>query len=311
MGFLLEEQYDESYLNSLIKGKIEESLTLEYKRSYSLENNEHNKSEISKDVSAFANSDGGKIIYGIIEDNHIPVGIDGWAPVEGKKEWLDQVINSRIQPRIFGVEIYPIRLESKPEKAVFVVEIPKGITAHQASDCKYYRRFNFESVPMYDYEVKMTINRAREPILNIELVKNTFSYEDQSWMLLLKLTNSGKISAKEVEVFLVLPEEFEWETRGDWERIRYQIPQQEKYYDTYKLSLKEPIHPGKQILISRVSDLGLVMNPQERLSRFDPPYQRKGRFEIYAENMQPRSGKLNFTISYRDIKLDLTTYENI
>ena len=39
---------------------------------------------------------GGKIIYGVIEKNHIPENIDEGIEAEGKMEWLEQVINSRI-----------------------------------------------------------------------------------------------------------------------------------------------------------------------------------------------------------------------
>jgi len=51
-----------------------------------LNNTERNKNEISKDVSAFANSDGGTIIYGIEEEGHLPKRIDGGVPAGGKRE---------------------------------------------------------------------------------------------------------------------------------------------------------------------------------------------------------------------------------
>lgn len=44
-------------LNNLIKNKVEENLNLDYKAAGSLEKNDKKTNEISKDVSAFANSD--------------------------------------------------------------------------------------------------------------------------------------------------------------------------------------------------------------------------------------------------------------
>ena len=52
-------------LQNLIDNKIEENLNLDYKACGSIERSENKTNEISKDVSAFANSDGGIIIYGI------------------------------------------------------------------------------------------------------------------------------------------------------------------------------------------------------------------------------------------------------
>jgi hypothetical protein len=48
-----------------------------------------------------------------------------------------------------------------------VVTLPQAMTRapHQASDNRYYKRFNFESVPMEDYEVKDVLRRATSPDL--------------------------------------------------------------------------------------------------------------------------------------------------
>ena len=57
-------------LDDLIKMGIEENIHLEYKRE--LNSNEN----IAKTFSSFANSDGGNIIYGILEEEHKPVNIN-------------------------------------------------------------------------------------------------------------------------------------------------------------------------------------------------------------------------------------------
>ena len=80
------ELYSERYLNQLIRDQVQESLHLDYKKTDSLDNTEKNKKEISKDVSAFANSDGGIIIYGIVEKKHLPEQIEGRKTEEGKRE---------------------------------------------------------------------------------------------------------------------------------------------------------------------------------------------------------------------------------
>lgn len=62
--------YDLNFLQSIIDNEIEESIHIDFKRSESLSKTDLAKKEISKDISAFANSDGGIIIYGIEEINH-------------------------------------------------------------------------------------------------------------------------------------------------------------------------------------------------------------------------------------------------
>ena len=151
-------EWDENDVLQLIESLVEENIQLDYKASASLQKTDEKKKEISKDVSAFANSVGGTIVYGVAQyadanRRRFPERIDGGCdPVEISKEWLEQVINSRIQPRIEGIRIHPIQLErTAPGKVIYTVSIPESFTAHQASDHRYYRRYNFESVPMEDY----------------------------------------------------------------------------------------------------------------------------------------------------------------
>jgi predicted HTH transcriptional regulator len=54
-------------LQRLIDDEIQESLTLDYKASPALAKDSKSRDELCKDVSAFANSAGGQIIYGIEE----------------------------------------------------------------------------------------------------------------------------------------------------------------------------------------------------------------------------------------------------
>jgi predicted HTH transcriptional regulator len=125
-------------LIDLINLKQEESLQLDFKRAESLDSTERKKTEISKDVSAFANSAGGTIVYGIGESVREPHVAEVFSPIDPTKcpkEWLEQVINSRVQPRIHGVLINPVELDSPHlGQYAYVVCIPQSETAHQASD---------------------------------------------------------------------------------------------------------------------------------------------------------------------------------
>lgn len=160
-------------LQELIANKVEESLILDYKAAASLANTDSVKKEITKDVSAMANSAGGRIIYGIKEPaerelRHLPERIDPVDRRQFTKEWLEHVI-SNIRPRISGLVITPVPLASSATDVAYVVDVPMSTTAHQATDLRYYRRYNFESVAMADHEIRDILGRASHPKIAIQL----------------------------------------------------------------------------------------------------------------------------------------------
>lgn len=165
------QEWDETDLQKLIDDQLQESLQLDYKQSDALAKTSTCQTEIAKDVSAFANSSGGRIIYGITEANHLPVSIDAGAdPSAITREWIENTIISRVQPRITGIVIKAIPLSAGGN--AYVIDIPQATTfaPHQAGH-RYYRRYNFQSVPMEDYEVKDTMRRASasEPYIRFSI----------------------------------------------------------------------------------------------------------------------------------------------
>jgi hypothetical protein len=159
-------EWIEDDLLGLIKDQVAESLTLDYKASASLQRTDGKKADLSKDVSAFANSAGGLLVYGIKENGHIPTELDeGLNPDEISKEWLEQVINSRISRRIDGIQIQQIYLTgTRTGRVAYIVAVPASARApHMASDHRFYKRFNFESVPMEEYEVRDVSRRLVAP----------------------------------------------------------------------------------------------------------------------------------------------------
>jgi len=169
-------------IEGYIREQVEESLYLEYKSADAFGRGDGKKKEIAKDVSAMANSAGGVIVYGIkefddLDKRHLPERLDPVSRSEYTKEWLEQVINSNISPKIQGIQITVI--PTKEERlGVYVVDIPQSSTAHQnTADHRYYKRYNFESVPMLDYEIRDILNRQKHPMLVLEFEITTESYE--------------------------------------------------------------------------------------------------------------------------------------
>jgi hypothetical protein len=183
-------EWEEEDILGLIADGVQESLTLDYKRCASLDRrNPSRRTELSKDVSSFANSAGGVIVYGVIEDQHLPTAIDlGYDPLDITREWLEQVINATIQRRISGIRIKQIELKAtNPGKVIYVVVIPQSKRApHMAEDHIFYKRYNYQSIPMEEYEVRDVAQRMDSPDLKLQYVlvnrMATLEFEaDQEW----------------------------------------------------------------------------------------------------------------------------------
>lgn len=157
-------EWDEAYLLELIRVEEQEGLRLDYKASAALDKTDNKKNEISRDVSAFANSAGGFLVYGMLENKHVPTSIDvGVDRNVITKEWLESVIKSRISPIIDDFTVKQVSLPGKsPNQVAYVVEIPQATSRapHQAYDHRYYKRYNYESTPMEDYEVRDLMRRS-------------------------------------------------------------------------------------------------------------------------------------------------------
>ncbi len=199
--------WNESRLQKLIESGIEESLTLEYKSAEALDRGEYRKKEITKDVSAMANAAGGTLIYGICEHSapdkrHLPEKITPVNRNEFPREWVEQIINA-IRPRIDGIVIHSVALSSGDADAAYVIEIPQSNTAHQASDHRYYKRFNFQSVPMEDYEVRDVIFREQTPDIHLNFLLEVS--DENGWSLTVKARNQGSAFAQYVACLLDVP----------------------------------------------------------------------------------------------------------
>jgi hypothetical protein len=251
LAMSIETDWNEARIARYITEKIEESLDTEFKSAGALDkDSNHAKLQITKDVSAMANAEGGIIIYGLAEHHdpklkHLAERIDPANRAKISKEWLEQVI-SQIRPRIVDLRIHPVPLASGQNDVVYVVEIPPGTTAHQAADHRYYKRYNFEAVPMVDYEVRDVMNRVKTPRLEIEMmpyVKGAPSgimFSIEAWLL----NSSDAVTAYDVTVRL-LNRPLNWQMPPNiWKLIN-------TYDEGAKYVLQHPLHPGDRYALAK------------------------------------------------------------
>ncbi|MCX5830149.1 MAG: ATP-binding protein [Deltaproteobacteria bacterium] len=194
-------------IQNLIDDEIQESLHLDYKDSRAL--TKKNKDEIIKDVTAFANADGGVIIYGVQEKGYLPVTIDsGVDNSEINREWIDQIISTNTTPPIEGVQILQIPLNK--ENSVYVILVPKTYRGpHQATDKRYYKRYNFRSCPMDHYEIfDIARRRSKAP----RLVSVDVETKGQLFQVVIK--NISDLPAHDLS--FKFPEGFKWPRGNDF-----------------------------------------------------------------------------------------------
>lgn len=201
--------WTESKIQNFISSEIEESLTLEYKSGEALGKSDYQKKEITKDVSAMANSAGGLLIYGIREysesdKRHLPEKVVPVNRTEFPREWIEQIINS-IRPRIDGIFIYSVQMDSGENDVVYIIEIPQSHTAHQANNHRYYKRFNFQSVPMEDYEIRDVIFREQMPDVVIKFLIEKKDLNRIENNLIIQAKNLGSAYARYVACFVDVP----------------------------------------------------------------------------------------------------------
>ena len=283
--------WTEQKIQNFIDSEIEESLTLEYKSGDALGKSDYQKQEITKDVSAMANSAGGLLIFGISEfsptdKRHLPEKIVPVNRAEFSREWLEQIINS-IRPRIDGIVIYSVNLNSGENDVVYVVEIPQSNTAHQAGNHRYYKRFNFQSVPMEDYEVRDVMFRENAPdILLYFLIELT----DEN-NLIVKARNNGSSFAQYVACLLDVPTSLLKEIKnkinltdgGKFYRQRLFNLNQEFGNENFKanfpllrsmsMSWKIPLREDFAELLDKTAEI---------------------KWKLYADNALPKEGKIRF-----------------
>jgi hypothetical protein len=194
-------------LAELLEAKVQESLHLEYKDSRALL--DAGRGEISKDVSSFANADGGTIIYGITERNHIPERIDDGISIrEMSRERLEQIIGSNVAPRL---DCVIKQIAVGPGRNVFAVSVPKSYRGpHQDRVTrKYYKRRNFSADPMEDYELADLRARTQSVPTLIR-----FDAEIRSTNLFfLVVENIGSAAARDVE--FAIDKEIPWRRPDD------------------------------------------------------------------------------------------------
>ena len=225
-------EWDEEYVLNLPLGEHD---WLEFKSAekldFSLPRVDRNDvlSELSKQISAFANTGGGTIVYGI-EDTHAGSvrrvdrhrGVSLNLTKQGTKEWLEDVIPGLVDSPLSRFNVY-IVLKSiggsslADDKAIILIDIPSSESApHQANDNRYYARVSGKSRPIGHRLVLDIMGRAKYPKMELEF---KFSKERRGRglesVLVCYCKNVGRVYANYVNFVIYIPEGMKKSWRAD------------------------------------------------------------------------------------------------
>ena len=128
------DEIDKAFLQSLVEEEVMEDRGIEYKRDLNIlidlpkDVMERGKQEFCGDVSAFANTDGGFLIYGIDQDvegraNELN-GISCLDNFDKLRNRLFQIIGAGIEPQLFGVDIEKVDLDK--ERSIILIHVPSS-----------------------------------------------------------------------------------------------------------------------------------------------------------------------------------------
>lgn len=132
---------------------------------------------LSKQLSAFANAKGGRIVLGLDDEGRI----DGGVPVDlkggGTRSWLEDIVSGLVDPALAAFNVHEVLPQQdapsaiRPGHAVYVIEVPASDAApHQAVDLRYYLRIAGKSRPMGHVHVQDVLRRTHHPRIHLRRV---------------------------------------------------------------------------------------------------------------------------------------------
>lgn len=169
-------------IESLVNNSVCENKHLDYKRELHIDT-DSDKKEFLADISSFANSNGGDIVFGIEEDNieKVPTKIVG-IPYENDDvliRKLEDFIRQSIQPIILNIE-YKV-IEIADNKCILIIRVPQSLIAPHRVEYKGHNKFftrnNKGKYQMDVNELRLSFNSGLDLEKRIDDFKMSRYYE--------------------------------------------------------------------------------------------------------------------------------------
>lgn len=182
------------------------------------------KKELGKQVSAFANSGGGYLVFGLSDDRQLE-SCEQAVGRQPMKDFLATMVEQSVEYPIRHFQVHRIPFANEPAMSVFVVAIEDSPAApHQAKEERiYYYRIDGHSKPAPHFHVELLRNRMTKAVLqvmDIDYVFQGVEHRDTSPRLNIALTvtveNQSLQSATNWGVYIkTCREDYRWKARRE------------------------------------------------------------------------------------------------
>lgn len=165
------------------------------------------RDRLAKAVSAFANSGGGQILFGVEDDGSFQ-GLSAKHGRTSTREWLEQIIPNLVDPSLQAFRVHCVERSAQSDipsdHDLIVVEIDDSpLAPHQSRfDKIYYHRVGGHSVPAPHFYLETLRQRVTKPVLAVSVaaIRALSAYEYAAGVLVLlridfDVTNAGKVVA--------------------------------------------------------------------------------------------------------------------
>lgn len=168
-------EYSFNDITLFISNKIKQTNALNFcQANYLIPGDDKKELWLSKYFSAFANSGGGIIIFGIKKLKERANELDEISFNTVSGFWIKNLIENNISPKIDNVEVYEVHNTQNNNTGVIVVSIPKSnLRPHMASDNRYYFRVGNKTELMLEQSVREMYNLASASNMEFIGIVNT------------------------------------------------------------------------------------------------------------------------------------------
>jgi len=243
--------------------------------------------EVSKDITAMANANGGVILYGVAEKGGVLSDIDGVDESLMNVDRFENIVLSGMSPSLPDLRIYRIQIESK---VVYVLEVPRSPSGNQASDGRYYRRRNRRVDVLEDWEIRELMHRSSRAEAAVELVSKTLDRQGGSGHtceLIAAVANRGSVRIQQWRIELRIPTEYLEDPADD----PVHVQKGDHGYVTERLVRRSagahPVFPGDSFEAMRIR---FVVN--DRLHDREDNVPLAVDWILHADDMAPRTGSV-------------------
>ncbi len=146
---------------TLVENGVPEGITIDYKQG-TVGGRDRDRLDFAKDVAAFANTEGGDIVFGIRERNGVAHEVVGLPGIDADAEItrLQSMVSDGIRPTVFGVRFKRVTIRTDTE--VIVARVPRSwggphMVVSQKENRFWVRRANGKDM--------MTIDEVRDAFL--------------------------------------------------------------------------------------------------------------------------------------------------